>query len=67
MPLFDFSCPKCEAYLLDVIVRVNADASSYPVCEKCSEPMNKEIAVPARAQFKGSGFHRTDYRAPTRG
>jgi putative FmdB family regulatory protein len=69
MPLFDFKCDHCETFKADVILRVKEtdDKSVYPVCDKCSQPMEKLIGNPGRAIFHGRGFHATDYRAPTRG
>lgn len=65
MPIFNFKCPVCESVKEDVILKVTATSENYPTCE-CGQKMEKQWAA-ANGIFKGSGFHRTDYNAPTRG
>ncbi len=66
MPLWDFSC-NCGQQLKDVWLKIGEDTpENRPVCPNCKQAMEKD---PPRvnAQFRGRGFHATDYRAPTRG
>lgn len=66
MPLFDFECTACKVENKDVVLSIRATEEDYPVCATCRGLMTKK---PSRvhAQFRGSGFHCTEYGAPTRG
>jgi putative FmdB family regulatory protein len=66
MPLFDFFCSGCDSKSSDVLLKMSHTKADYPVCDKCHVPMAKLVSR-ANAAFRGSGFHATDYRAPTRG
>lgn len=66
MPVYDFVCPICGAEKNDVLMKMTSVKADYPYCDGCSEYMEKKVSK-ANASFKGSGFHATDYHAPTRG
>ena len=57
MPLYEYKCEKC-GQRVDVIQRVSDKPYSH--CPKCGGDMKKQASAPA-IQFKGSGFHKTDY------
>ena len=64
MPRFDFKCEQCGSVKTDVILKVTHVAADQPEC--CGQTMTKAYST-FNAHFKGSGFHATDYHAPTRG
>lgn len=66
MPRFDFKCVECGASKEDVILRINDQSDSFPQCDACHIPMAKQPSL-FNPHFKGTGFHRVDYNAPTRG
>ena len=57
MPIYEFECRKCKAYL-EVFQKVS---DKPPVkCRKCGGRLEKLISAPA-IQFKGAGWYVTDY------
>jgi putative FmdB family regulatory protein len=61
MPLYEYACTKCGERV-EVIQRMNE--APYAHCPKCGGDMKKMASSPA-IQFKGSGFHKTDYASPS--
>ena len=59
-------CEQCDEKRLDVVLKVSHTVKDVPECPQCHAPMTKQYGT-FNAHFKGSGFHATDYRAPTRG
>ena len=60
MPLYEYKCKSC-GHRFELIQSFSAeDAKECPVCHGEVERL---ISMPARAQFKGSGFYTTDYGA----
>ncbi len=63
MPTYDYRCRGCgqefERY---------QQMSEEPLkeCPRCGGELQRLIGPGAGIIFKGSGFHRNDYRAPTR-
>jgi len=57
VPLYEYKCEKCGERV-EVIQRVSDKPYSH--CPKCGGDMKKQASAPA-IQFKGSGFHKTDY------
>lgn len=58
MPLFDFKCKQCD-YSVETVQKLDDPA---PLCPEHKEPMERQISIPARARFVGSGFYETDYK-----
>ena len=57
MPIYEFRCKKCNAYL-EVYQKF---ADKQPTrCRKCRGPLEKMISAPA-IQFKGEGWYVSDY------
>lgn len=63
MPLYEYQCKQC-AERVEIIQRVSDPP--YTRCPKCGGQMRKLISSPA-IQFKGSGFHKTDYASKPAG
>ena len=57
MPLYEYKCQKCGENV-EAIQRI-ADPP-YTICPQCGGELKKLFSAPA-IQFKGSGFHITDY------
>jgi putative FmdB family regulatory protein len=57
MPLYEYACQKCGERI-EIIQRMNDPPSS--ICPTCGGELRKLFSSPA-IQFKGSGFHKTDY------
>jgi predicted nucleic acid-binding Zn ribbon protein len=66
MPIFEFKCPKCGS----VLETVQAVSAPEPTCnggalkggDHEEVMMQKQLSVPARPIFHGTGFYETDYR-----
>jgi len=57
MPIYEFRCKKCNAYL-EVFQKFS---DKHPTrCRKCGGRLEKMISAPA-VQFKGEGWYVTDY------
>ena len=57
MPIYEFRCKKCNAYI-EVFQKLS---DKPPVrCRKCGGRLEKLISAPA-VQFKGEGWYVTDY------
>ena len=57
MPIYEFECRKCKAYL-EVFQKLN---DKPPVkCRKCGGRLERLISASA-IQFKGAGWYVTDY------
>lgn len=57
MPLYEYECQSCRERL-EAIHRYSDPP--YTICPHCGGDLKKLISSPA-IQFKGSGFHITDY------
>lgn len=61
MTIYEFKCPECE-----LIKELQTPMSEYEklkgtvFCPKCDTQMERVYTIPSM-QFKGSGFHCTDY------
>jgi putative FmdB family regulatory protein len=64
MPLNDFKCPKC-GLLEELITRSSDPAPRCPDAACEGVEMERQLALPAPAQFKGTGWYETDYRKKT--
>ena len=60
MPTYEFQCENCER--LTEVFQAIGDAHPKK-CEHCGGKLTK-IFHPVGIQFKGSGFHATDYAKP---
>ncbi len=59
MPLFDYKCRACGNAWEEI---VRNSATLHPACPECAVwETDRLISVPARAIFKGAGFHCNDY------
>jgi putative FmdB family regulatory protein len=61
MPTYDYQCRQCRR-TTEVIHSMLEDGPS--TCEHCGGPLRR-VLHPAGIIFKGSGFYRTDSRAPS--
>jgi putative FmdB family regulatory protein len=57
MPLYEYQCLQCQEKL-EAIQRFSEELLT--ICPRCGGELRKLISAPA-FQFKGSGFHITDY------
>ena len=57
MPIYEFRCKKCNAYL-EVYQKFSDKQPTR--CRKCGGRLEKLISAPA-VQFKGEGWYVTDY------
>ncbi len=69
MPLQDFRCPECGYLDKDVLLSPKdfQELKDKMECPKCKEGgktvmMKVKFGGRNRIQFKGSGFHATDYK-----
>jgi putative FmdB family regulatory protein len=67
MPLYDTKCSNASCGHVATDVLLPSFSSPLPLCSLCSSSVERLVSNPGRAQFKGAGFHTTDYRSPTRG
>ena len=58
MPMFDFMCTDCG----HVFEKITGSDVSKLECPKCGASAQKQVSVPAKAQFKGTGFYETDFK-----
>jgi putative FmdB family regulatory protein len=57
MPIYEFRCKKCNAYI-EVFQKLSDKQPTR--CRKCGGRLEKLISAPA-VQFKGEGWYVTDY------
>jgi putative FmdB family regulatory protein len=57
MPLYEYQCLQCQEKL-EAIQKFSDEL--HTICPRCGGELKKLISAPA-FQFKGSGFHVTDY------
>jgi putative FmdB family regulatory protein len=62
MPAYDFRCTSCSA--ITEVRRPSTDSTDV-VCPICGGP-TKQVFHPVGVHFKGSGFHNTDNRKPSK-
>ncbi len=62
MPTYEYACKACGEHI-DVHQSVNDEPLS--VCPSCGGPLRKVFSS-IGISFKGSGFYRTDSRAPSK-
>jgi putative FmdB family regulatory protein len=61
MPTYDYECPKC-GHRFEKFQEISA--KPLKTCPKCkSRRLRRLIGTGAGILFKGSGFHKTDYRS----
>lgn len=60
MPTYTYACSAC-AHRFDATQSIHDDALT--TCPECAGALRRVIS-PAGVSFKGSGFYRTDSRAP---
>ena len=60
MPIFEFSCPKCD----NVFDKLCRDRNTKEAtCSKCGfNHASKQLANTAKPTFNGTGFYETDYK-----
>lgn len=65
MPAYEYVCPQHGVF--EKIISFRDHKDSFP-CPKprCGKSSEQRVSKPAAAIFKGSGFHCTDYGAPTK-
>jgi putative FmdB family regulatory protein len=63
MPRYDHRCTVCN-HEFEVSRRLGEVSDE--TCPACGKPA-KRVFTPVGVVFKGSGFHNTDYRTPTKG
>lgn len=64
MPIREFECFWCDFRSERVEFTPDPDP---PLCPRCGAVMSKCISAPADPQFKGEGWAKDGYSAPTRG
>lgn len=68
MPTYEYACgiEGCKAWGEKVEVSKSVHQIDTPeICVQCGREMTRQISLPARAHFKGSGFYETDYKKRT--
>ncbi len=68
MPTYEYACgtEECKGWGNKVEVSKSVHQIDTPeVCPECGREMVRQISLPARAHFKGSGFYETDYKKRT--
>ena len=66
MPVFEYQCDIPSHRFETLWLKYDKEAPTAIPCPYCGAQSVRVISVPAVAQFKGSGFHATDYAAPTK-
>jgi len=61
MPIYQYSCPKCNT---SFDLRQGFDAENVAACPKCKCKAKRRF-MPVPIIFKGSGFYVTDSRSPS--
>ncbi|MFM6851626.1 MAG: FmdB family zinc ribbon protein [Terrabacter sp.] len=64
MPTYSYACQEC-GHAFDIRQSFTDDALT--VCPSCGEPRLRKVIHPVGIAFKGSGFYKTDSRAPSKG
>lgn len=59
MPIYMYRCGKCDQ-VHEALQKVSDDKLT--TCPNCGEEALKRIVAPVGIQFKGSGWHVTDYK-----
>ncbi len=59
MPIYMYRCQKCDQ-VTEALQKVSDDKLT--LCPNCGEEALKRIIAPVGIQFKGSGWHVTDYK-----
>ena len=62
MPTYSYRCTKCS---VEFDIQQAFSDASLTVCESCGGALRK-LFSPVGVTFQGSGFYRTDSRAPER-
>lgn len=52
------ACCGMETHAFERITKTSADTE----CPHCGAAAEKQVSVPAKAQFKGTGFYETDFK-----
>ena len=63
MPTYSYACQEC-GHAFDI--RQSFTDDSLTVCPECGEPRLRKVIHPVGIAFKGSGFYKTDSRAPAK-
>ena len=61
MPLFDYTCEKCNIEKKDVLVRF---AEELVFCTECGEPMRRHFPSDMSFLLKGGGWATDNYTKP---
>jgi putative FmdB family regulatory protein len=64
VPTYSYACQEC-GHAFDIRQSFTDDALT--VCPHCGEPRLRKVIHPVGIAFKGSGFYKTDSRAPSKG
>lgn len=59
MPIYEYYCTTCD-YKAERICSYD-DRNNFPICVDCMLPMKRSVSQVGRPQFRGTGFHITDY------
>ena len=68
MPTYEYVCgtDECRGWGEKVEVSKSVHQIDTPEhCAYCGATMRRQISLPARAHFKGTGFYETDYKRRT--
>ena len=58
MPMFDFLCTECGYQFEKIVPSATADLE----CAHCGAVAERQVSIPAKAKFNGSGFYETDFK-----
>ncbi len=59
MPIYGFQCSNCKKEEDRILPMSEMNVKQ--VCTVCGYPMVRQVSMPQRPQFHGSGFYETDY------
>lgn len=63
MPRFDFRCSTCQTVFEAAI---SFGSKKTPACPACGSKKTEKLLTPPGIVFKGSGWYKTDSRAPAK-
>jgi putative FmdB family regulatory protein len=57
VPIYQYECPRCHSQAEEL----QAMGDAPPRCANCRKKMKRHYSGSVGLQFKGGGFHKTDY------
>jgi putative FmdB family regulatory protein len=62
MPLYEYRCQKCNE-LIEAYQSIKDDnLKDCPIC-KSEDSLVKQVSIPGRPIFNGTGFYETDFKS----